>query len=126
MNTSANKLVVCLDDNYNWWLGDDPTEETSRDERRGILDPRQVTHLREQLTKYAEHGLRPEQFSRAFQTYALDSEINEGSLRLARVDDDIWDADSEVFAYPLLGGDGDGPYFDLLDALSAAHIRYVN
>lgn len=110
------KIVVRLGEDYNWWV-----EQTSEDSRlRGLIDPRQVAHLREALDMYRPFGLSHEQFDAAFVLYTLDAELEEGLVRLSRGDG------NEVFALPVIDEDGDGPYFDFFDALAAARIRKLN
>ena len=109
-------LVARLGEDYNWWV-----EQNSEDSKlRGIIDPRQVAHLREALDAYRTFGLSQEQFDDAFTFYTLDSELDEGQVRLSRGEG------SETFALPVIDDEGDGPYFDFFDALAAARIRKLN
>ena len=110
---APQRITARLGDDFNWWIESGVSPASAA---RGVLDPRQVAHLIEVLD-----GYRPEQFADAFQSYRIDAEISEGMLRLAATDED-----SDVFALPILVADDDGPYFDLLDAISAARIRKLN
>jgi hypothetical protein len=115
---APERIIVRLGDDFNWWVesADDATPHP-----RGILDPRQVAHLVQALDEYRAYGYRPQQFADAFQTYRIDAEISEGTLRLAATDET-----DDAFALPRLGDEDDGPYFELLDAISAARIRRLN
>ena len=109
-------LVVRLGEDYNFWI-----EASSEDRRlRGVLDPRQVNHLQEALDTYEPHGLNRELFDAAFVFYTVESELDEGQLRLRR------GHGSDVFALPVIDEENDGAYFAFFDALAAARIRKLN
>jgi hypothetical protein len=119
-------IVARLGDDLNWWLestnlsGDGPAELC------GILDPRQVTHLAETLEQYEAHGLRPGQLETAFKLFSLESEIDEGRVRLAINDSESFAAGSDVFALPIMEGEEESPYALFLEALATARIRKIN
>jgi len=115
------QIVVRLGDDLNWWLAPTPDEPDPPRAAHGILDPRQVRDLREQLAAYRAHGLDPDCVDEAFHFYAIRAEVAEGMLQLESSRDG-----GELFALPAIDEDGDGPYFDFLDALSAARIRLLN
>lgn len=115
---APERITVRLGEDFHWWV--ESADDAGR-HPRGILDPRQVAHLMQTLDEYRDYGYRPEQFAAAFQTYRIDAEISEGVLRLAATDET-----AGVFALPRLGEEDDGPYFDLLDVVSAARIRKLN
>lgn len=108
-------ITARLGDDYNWWL--EPTSDQPHP-RRSILDPRQVAHLTGLIDEYRCHS----SWERAFTFYSLQSEIDEGRVRLIPADGDR----SDVFALPVIDADGDGPYFDFLDALIDARVRKLN
>ena len=91
-------IIIRLGDDFNWWLDRTADESPLPPADHGLLDPRQVRHLVEALAEYRRHGLDPRQITGAF----------------------------HLFALPAIDADGDGPYFDFLDALSAARIRRLN
>ena len=119
--SAPQRITVRLGEDLNWWL-DTADEATPAQHVRGILDPRQVAHVLEALEEYRSCGYRPENFARGFRAYRIDAEISEGVLRLAAVDA----FDNETFALPVTDDNEDGPYFDLLDSVSAARIRKLN
>ncbi len=116
-----SELVVRLGEDFNWWLAPATDPTIARVAQHGVLDPRQVRELLEQLPQYHVHGLDPQWFDRAFRLFAMDAEIGEGSLRLVASD-----KGGEAFALPVLDEDGDGPYQDFLDALAVARVRCLN
>jgi hypothetical protein len=119
-------IVVRLGDDYNWWLQDTSAELSDHIRARGVLDPRQVARLIEVFDEYKQYGLRRQHIERAFQLFELNSELSEGVLRLAGTNADIFGGGTQVFALPQFTEEGAGPYYDLLDALSAARIRKIN
>jgi hypothetical protein len=119
-------IEVRLGDDMNWWLDKTSGELTEEAAARGVLDPRQVAHLVETLVPYHRHGCRRQELAGAFQMFALESALSEGSLRLAATDEDITDTGAQLFALPVIDGDGGGPYYEFLDALSEARIRQIN
>jgi hypothetical protein len=118
-------IVAHLGDDMNWWLEQTSGEMKENDEVVGVLDPRQVAHLVEALDEYRASGLK-KQMAAAFQVFAIESEVNEGLLRLRVADETIISVRSDLFALPRVTGDGEGPYYEFLDALGAAHIRRLN
>jgi len=124
--TPLRWITVRLGDDFNWWLQDTSAELTADTRGRGILDPRQVAHLIEALDEYRPYGLRPKSLAEAFQLFELESEISEGVLRLAATDASVFAEGAQLFALPLIADEGEGPYYDLLDAIGAARIRKIN
>ena len=119
-------IIVRLGDDMNWWL-----EKTSDDFAwpegvLGVLDPRQVAHLTEQLTDYRGHDLTLRRFADAFHVYSLASEIEDGCPKLTLSEEELGEAGGELFVLPILEQDGGGPYYEFLDALCAARIRKLN
>lgn len=111
------QIVVRLGEDFNWWLAPTPDEPDAPPAAHGVLDPRQVRELVEQLDGYGV----TEWFARAFHRYAIDAEIAEGMLQLRACNEG-----EELFAVPVIDEDGDGLYFDFLEALSAARVRRLN
>ena len=120
---APERMTARLGDDYNWWI-----ESTDSDapHARGVLDPRQLTHLVQTLDNYRRFGYRPEQLAGAFQAYRLDAELNEGEIRLAATHQSFLEDAGELFALPLIGNEQDGPYFDFLEAIGDARIRRLN
>jgi hypothetical protein len=121
--SAPQRITARLGDDLNWWIesadGDAPHV-------RGVLDPRQVAHLVQSLDEYRRFGYRPEQVAGAFQAYRLEAEISEGVVRLAAVDQPLFEEVGEYFALPVLDSIESGPYFEFLDVISAARIRQLN
>lgn len=131
MKTSSNRdqpwLIVRLGEDFNWWVAETPDGEPGPAAECGILDPRQVADLVQRLAAYEVHGYRPELFREAFQFFELAGDLGGGTVRLVATHADALADDAPaLFALPRRGTDDDGPYYDLLDAISAAHIRLIN
>jgi hypothetical protein len=125
--TPPQWIDVRLGEDFNWWLQHTSAETGDEPEPRGVLDPRQVAHLAQVLEEYQPHGLRRDHLRAAFQMFEVESELAEGRLRLAACGLEFGDTDGELFALPVLGeGESEGPFHQLLDALSAARIRRLN
>ena len=126
MRSLPTTITARLGEDFNWWveqLEDRPADTPAS--AFGLLDPRQLRHLLDTLPGYAPHGLDLELFRRAFQPFVLDAEVAEGCLRLAAVEAEL-EGEAEMFALPRLDPDGDGPFYDFLDALGAARVKHLN
>ena len=64
--------------------------------------------------------------AKAFHVYALADEIDDGRLKLTLSDEDLGVASGELFALPIPGRDGEGPYYEFLDAIGAARVHKLN
>ncbi len=113
-------MIIKLGDDLNWWVVETSVDRTGDAAPRGLLDPRQVSHVVTQLADYAEFGLTDHKLADAFHLYILETELSDGRLRLARTDDNLLDTGAELFALP------NEHYDDFLETLSAAHIRRLN
>jgi hypothetical protein len=125
MNAAPTWIIARLDDDFNWWLDRTSDESGTATHNRGLLDPRQVIQLIEALDTFRTYGYRRDQLANAFQLYCLESEIADGTIRLAPTNEDLFSS-GELFALPNLGEDGDGPYFTLLDFVTQARVRQLN
>lgn len=126
-STPPDWIIARLDDDLNWWPDEASEEVAPGALSRGILEPRQLSRLAVALEEYLPHGYRKELFASAFHTYALQSELSDERLRLARADEDIFDSGLQLFALPVVDEqDGTGAYYDFLDAVTAARIRLLN
>jgi hypothetical protein len=119
-------IVVRLGGDYNWWLEQTSNEEEPTGEAVGILDPRQVRSLLEMLERHRKFGLRDADVQAAFAVLGLESEIAEDRLRLVATNESIFSPGIELFAMPLVENETGGPFANLLDRISAAHIRKLN
>jgi hypothetical protein len=124
--TPLRWITIRLGEDFNWWLQDTSAELSTDTRNRGVLDPRQVSHIIEALDEYRPFGFRAQLLTGAFQLFTLESEISEGVLRLAAEDADLYQDRAQLFALPLITDEGQGAYYDLLDAISAARIRKIN
>ena len=119
-------IVARLGEDLNWWIDQTSDELGTEPGRLGLLDPTQVAHLMQALDGYRPYGLDPEQVSQAFQTYSIESELDDQRVRVSRCDESIYNTSEKLFAFPLDEEEGTGPYAKLLVSLSAARIRMLN
>ncbi len=125
-STPPRWIVVRQGCDQNWWL-DETSDDIHPDTlAHGVLDPQQVAHLVLALDEYRGHGYRRQQFASAFQVFALQSELSDGRLRLAHVEESIFDTGAQLFALPRVEEEGTGGYYDLIEAISTARIRKLN
>lgn len=126
MDGMAHSILARLGGDLNWWLDQrDELTGTGVLAPHGLLDPRQVRHLVDTTAELRAHGFDPRWLDDALQAYAIEAEVAEGVLQLEPVSTSLR-ADTDLFALPRIEPEGDGPYFDLLDALQAARIRKLN
>ena len=124
--TPPKWITARLGEDLNWWLDESHSDIYSDEVGRGLLDPRQVAYLVELLDEYQPYGYRREFLKAAFQLFQVESELDEGHLRLAPLDQDIYHSGEQPFALPMLGQEEDGPYYEFLDVITAARIRKIN
>jgi hypothetical protein len=123
-SASPKWVIVRFGDDQNWWL-DEASSDLGEGER-GLLDPRQIAYLRQMLEAYQPHGCDSGLLNVAFQLFQVESDLDEDRLRLTPVDQNISESDDQIFALPLTPGNETGPYYDFLDAITAARIRQLN
>ena len=121
-----SRIIARLGDDMNWWLDRVGDELVTDNDRRAVLDPRQVAHLVEALEVYYPHGLRRQQFTEALEVFEMENELEEGQLRLAASNESIFETSAQLFALPRTDDEGKGGYDAFLDALGSAHIRKLN
>ena len=109
-----------------WWVQETSEGPCRNGEVRGILDPRQIADLAVRVAQYLPYGLISDEVDAAFQRFIAASELSDGGMRLTPTAQSFLDADSGLFALPILDEEGDGPFCDFLDSLSTARIRLLN
>ena len=124
--TPPKWIIVRLGGDLNWWLAEASSDVYSSESARGLLDPSQVAYLVEMLDEYQSHSYDRQLLNAAFQLFEVESELDDDRLRLAPVDGDVFGSTEQLFALPLVGDEGTGPYYDFLDAITAARIRKLN
>ena len=115
-----------LGTDLNWWLDQASERSYATKCDRSLLDPRQLAHLAQTLEAYRPYDYQPAHFEAAFQVFAVESEIADDRLRLAPADESVFNTAAPFFAVPLIHDEGTGPYYDFLDAITAARIRLLN
>jgi hypothetical protein len=119
-------VIAHLGDDQNWWLDEVSSDIHSGEGSRGLLDPRQIDYLLKTLEEYRPHGYDSRLFNVAFQSFRVESELDDDRLRLAPVDQNIGQSSDQRFALPLTGDYETGLYYEFLDAITAARIRRLN
>jgi len=126
MTEKPQWIAARLGEDFNWWVESTSLDEQPPTGNRAVLDPRQVAHLVQLLEEYRPHGLRRQLLDNAFTLFTFENEIEEGRVRLALSRGETLGDGEEVFALPVIDADGDGPYYDFLDAVIAARVRKLN
>lgn len=125
--TPPHWLVARLGDDGNWWIAESSEEIYWGGGMRGLLDPQQVAQVAEALNEYQPYGFRRHLLDDAFHYFQLESEIDEGQVRLSAVHLEDFGASSEqIFTLPIIENEERGAYYDFLDAISLARIRKLN
>ncbi|MDR1595381.1 MAG: hypothetical protein LBR91_00445 [Puniceicoccales bacterium] len=118
--------VVCIGDDYNWWVheaGDDVNLDAGSS---GIIDPKQVEHMVDLLDQLRPYGLDNEIVSSAFITYAIERETAKEMLRLRETRDDVFSPRERVFCLPNIVGEQEGPFVEFMDHIMAMRVKLLN
>ncbi len=126
MRPSLKWIVARLGQDMNWWVDETSEEVYWGGGALSLLDPKQVSFLREELQKYLAYGFKMEALDRAFHPFEAASDLSDGRLRLVPSSHGMTDKDVPLFALPDLIDDEEGAYADLLDQLAAMRIRMIN
>lgn len=129
MSISNQKLdwcVVRLGKDMNWWI-----EEISDPVRwdidgLGIIDPRQMSYILEQCDSLREYGFDPDIIERAFFSFSIQKEVDDGRIRLARSRESLLEEESSLFALPDVMDEEKGPFADFLDEITRARVHMLN
>jgi hypothetical protein len=118
--------IVHLGEDLNWWV-----DETSDDihwdvDALGIIDPRQFVHVMDLLEALREYGYEPERVADAFFAFRIDKEVKGNKVRLARINESIFETEEQVFALPDMTDEEKGAYADFLDQISKARVKMLN
>jgi len=129
MAKSAPKLdwcIVRLGDDLNWWV-----EEISDDvhwdiDGLSIVDPRQVSHIIEQIEPLRDYGFDPDLLDMAFISFGIDKDLGNGRVRLKRINDSLLDSEEKLFALPDVMDEDTGPYADFIDHITKTRVKMLN
>jgi hypothetical protein len=119
-------IVIRLGNDMNWWVSEAGDEIYWPKDGRSIMDPRQFRDVLERLQAYRPYGYRPESFMAAFQLFEMESELNEGQLRLRPARAVEEGGAQELFAMPMIGGEDESRYGDFVEALERWHLTMLN
>jgi hypothetical protein len=113
-------MIIQLGDDFNWWVVETSHQRSGAAAPRGVLDPRQISHLVTQLADYSAYGLTDQILTGAFDLYVIETHLSDGRLRLRQSHENLLDTAAEIFALP------NEQFDEFLETLSAAHIRRLN
>lgn len=110
----------------NWWINEISDPIHWEIDGLGIIDPRQFQHLLDLLEPLNEYGLQTELVEEAFYAFGIDEVLEDKSVLLKRVPDNILDCEDPLFALPDVLDEEKGPYADLLDHITKLRIKMLN
>lgn len=119
--------VVRFADDMNWWVTEISDPIRWDVDGLGIIDPRQVQHLIEVCEAYRDYGFDADIIDTAFYKFRIESEDKKtGTVRLARIRDNLLESEDALFALPDILDEEKGPYADLLDQITKYRVRLLN
>ena len=129
MAKSAKSLEWCivrLGEDHNWWV-DEVSDPVRWDvDGLSIVDPRQVGHLIELAEALRDHGFDQDIMEAAFIPFRIEKDMGNGSVRLRRVKDSLFESDEKLFALADIIDEENGPYADLLDHGTRCRVKMLN
>jgi hypothetical protein len=127
-NTTA-KLTWCkarIGEDMNWWIHEISDPIHWETDGLGIIDPRQFQHLLDLLEPLNEYGLQTDLVQEAFYSFGIDEILEDKTVLLKRVQDNILESEDPLFALPDVLDEEKGPYADLLDHVTKLRIKMLN
>lgn len=126
--SSANLewCTVRLGEDHNWWVHEVSDPVRWDVDGLSIIDPRQVAHLVELVEPLRDYGFDQDVMELAFLPFRIQKDLGNGSVRLKRVKDSIFESDEKLFALPDILDEENGPYADLLDHLTRCRVKMLN
>lgn len=115
-----------LGNDMNWWVEKTSDEIFWPREGLSVLDPRQFRDIAERLGEYYAIGFHRTTFAKAFALFTVESEMDEGRLRLKIALQPGEDAGDKLFALPLFVDDEQSTYRDLVDNLIELRVKLLN
>ncbi|QYY37354.1 hypothetical protein [Ruficoccus sp. ZRK36] len=118
--------IVRLGEDLNWWV-----EEISDDvhwdvDGLSIIDPRQVSHVIDQIEPLRDYDFQPEVLESAFYKFKIDKKLDDNRLRLVRVNDSLLESEDMLFALADIIDEEKGPYADFLDHITRLRVKLLN
>lgn len=110
----------------NWWIKEISDPIHWEIDGLGIIDPRQFQHLLDLLEPLGEYGLQTDLVEEAFYAFGIDEILEDKSVLLKRVPDNILDSEDPLFALPDVLDEEKGPYADLLDHITKLRVKMLN
>ena len=125
-NPKLNWCIARLGSDVNWWVEEISDAIHWDVDGLGIIDPRQVAYVVDLLEPLQEYNLDPQLFENAFFGFAIDKELKDGQVRLARTKGSLLEADEPLFALPDVIDEEKGPYADFIEHVTRLRVRMLN
>lgn len=129
MAKSSKNLDWCtvrLGDDHNWWVSEVSDPIRWDVDGLSIVDPRQVDHLMDLVEALRDYGFDQDIMEAAFIPFRIEKDMGDGSLRLRRVKDSLFESDEKLFALADTIDEENGPYADLLDHVTRCRVKMLN
>src|SRR3954468_1602269 len=118
--------IVRLGDDHNWWVAETTHPVRWDVDGLSIIDPRQLQHLIELVDPLRDYGFDQDVFEAAFIPFRIDKDVGNGSVRLKRMKESLFESEEKLFALPDILDEENGPYADLLDHLTRCRVKMLN
>lgn len=129
MPKTSPKLNWCniqLSKDMNWWVVETSDPIHWDTEGLSIIDPRQASHILDQLEPLRDYGLQNDIVDAAFFPFAIESQLPEKRLKLVRVTDSILESEEPLFWLSDSLDEEKSPYADFLDHISKVRVKMLN
>ncbi len=129
MAKAAPKLewcVVRLGEDMNWWVEEISDEVHWDVDGLSIVDPRQFSHIMDQIDLLRDYDFQDEILEAAFYAFKIDKQLDKHRLRLVRSSASLLEGDDMLFALPDVIDEEKGPYADFLDHITRLRVRMLN
>jgi hypothetical protein len=130
MSPTSSKLLWCTvtfdAKTAKWWVRETSDPRHYDPDGLGILDPRQLPWILDQLDPLREYGLSNEIVEAAFIPFQIQSVDKDGTVRLARVAEHILESEEQLFGLPNIKDGDKGAYADFLEHVMRLRVKFLN
>jgi hypothetical protein len=130
MPSTSSKLLWCTvafdATTAKWWVKETSDPRHYEPDGLGILDPRQLPWILDQLDPLREYGLSNEIIEAAFIPFQIQSADKDGTVRLARVAEHILESEEQLFGLPNVKDGDKGAYADFLEHIMRLRVKFLN
>jgi hypothetical protein len=130
MSPTSSKLLWCTvkfdSKTSKWWLKETSDPRHYDPDGLGILDPRQLPWVLDQLDPLREYGLSNEIIEAAFVPFQIQSVDKDETVRLARVAEHILESEEHLFGLPNVKDGDKGAYADFLEHIMRLRVKFLN